>query len=556
MKKKIMFLLLAIALVVLTVHAAMAIQVPGAAQNSTNVTITSQPVTTATVGQDYNYQVVISNPSNEQVSYGLEQKPTGMMITDTGLVTWTPQTPTTVSVNISVTSETTGVSVYQAYAITATAVPPALSVSDIDLGSSTQERGEYILNEPWVLKNAGSYAITINSIENTVSTRYNLTLSPTQLTLQPGEEKTVYVTAYVPSDEDAGSKRIGQVTLMGSASNGAQIAATKDVNLEVENNLVIDNIEVKVGGKRDTLTSEGTVDENAQFDDEIVVTVEVKNTYADDNDDTEMRDISMELISSDLDAADGLDDTLSRLSAGDSDDGMSVSFTMDPDQVDPNDAPFSIDVRVKGETKDGAQHGETWTIKIDMDTESRDLRIISATLSPSIISCDDNRRIRIDTEIRNLGTKDLDDAMLRFLMEEYDVSAWERDIVIDQGDRDDVTVYLNVPSTVPAGNYYIDVKAYPTSSTSTTTDQDAVLLTISECQTPPNNNNNNNNNNDNDGGLQINTTTPPLQGTPVSSTAGTRSLFGNDTTYIVLLAILVVLMFVAVLLLVFRMSKN
>ncbi|PIN80811.1 hypothetical protein COV13_03010 [Candidatus Woesearchaeota archaeon CG10_big_fil_rev_8_21_14_0_10_32_9] len=551
MNKKIMFLLLAIALVVLTIHSAIAAQI---VPLSTNVTITSQPVTTATVGQAYSYQVVISNPNNEVVTYGLAQAPTGMQISSAGLVTWTPTTAGTNSVNISVTADA-GV-VYQTYTITSTALPASLTVGTLDLGSSTQERDEFILNQAWTLKNAGSYAITINSIQHTVSSRYNFSLSTTQLTLQPGEEKDILATLYVPEDENAGRTKIGQITLLGTTSNGQQIAVTKEVYLEVENNLVIDNVEVKVGSKKDTLTSSGTVDQTAEFDDEIIVTVEIKNTYSTDNADTQMRDITMELLSSDLDVADGLDDSLSRLDAGEKDDTMTVSFTLDPSDIDPNDAPFEFDVAVKGETRNGAQHGETWTLKLDMNVESKDLRIISATASPSTISCNDNRRVRIDTEIRNLGTRDLDAAMLRFIMDGYDVSAWEKDIQIDQGDSDDVTVYLDVPRSIPVGNYYVDIKAYPTTSTSTTTDTEAVLLTVAECQTvvtPPLNNTNTNTNNN----VPLNNTYVPVQGTPVSSTSGSRTgLFGNDATYIVLLAVLVVLMFVAVLLLVFRMTKN
>jgi len=549
MNKKIMFFLLTIALVVLTIHSAIAVQtVP----LSTNITITSQPVTTATVGQAYSYQVVISNPDNEPVTYGLVQAPTGMQISSAGLVTWNPTIAGTNSVNISVTGET-GI-VYQAYTIISTALPATLTVGSLDLGSSSQERGEFILNQAWTLKNTGSYAITISSVQHTVSSRYNFSLSTTQLTLQPGEEKNILATAYVPENQNAGKIKIGQITILGTTSNGQQIAATKDVYLEVENNLVIDEIEVKVGSKKDTLTSPGTVDETAEYDDKITVTVGIKNTYTTGNADTQMRDITMELLSSDLDVADGLDDSLSRLDAGKKDDSMTVSFILDPTDINPNDAPFEFDVEIKGETRNGAQHGETWTLKLDMNVDSRDVRIISATVSPSTISCTDNRRVRIDTKIRNLGTRDLDTAMLRFIMDGYDVSAWERDISLDQGDSDEITVYLDIPRTVPVGNYYIDIKAYPTSTTSTTTDTEAVLITVAECQTttpPPNDDDDDSNDN------QINTTYIPVQGTPVSSNTGSNSgLFGNDVTYIVLLAVLVVLMFVAVLLLVFRMTKN
>ncbi len=543
MNKKITFVMLAVLLVLLTVHSALAV-----------ISITSTPITTATVGQQYSYQVVVSNPTGDALIYTLPQAPQGMQISNNGLITWTPTSAGAFNVNVTVSSDA-GSTASQAYVLTVNALAATLTAEAVELGSQTQKRDEQILNSPWTIKNTGSYAITINSIQHTVvSTRYNMTITLAQQTIQPGQQVNALITINVPSNEDAGRKRIGQVNIAASAADGTQISLAKDVYLTVENNLVINEIEVIVGGKKDTLTSSGTVDEEAEFDDEITITIEIENTYSDDNSDTEIRDIELELRSSDLDVADGLDDSLSGLDAGDRDDDMTVSFTLDPEDIDPEDAPFDIDVTITGTTRDGAKHGETWTITLDMDVESRDLNIISATANPSTLSlCSDNRRIRVDTEVRNMGLRDLDTAMLRFDIDGQNVGALIRDIELDQGDKETFIANLDLPRTIAPGTYYVDIKAYPTTSTSSTTDDEAVIITVLECQTQTvtqNTTNNNNNNNQNN-----TITSPVIQGTPVSSTTG-KSVLGNETVYIAILALLVVLMFVAVIFLVFRMTKQ
>jgi DNA-binding protein/thiol-disulfide isomerase/thioredoxin len=65
----------------------------GAPTPSTNhaPTITSTPITTATVGEEYTYDVDATDPDGDTLYYSLVVSPTGMTIDeDTGIITWTP----------------------------------------------------------------------------------------------------------------------------------------------------------------------------------------------------------------------------------------------------------------------------------------------------------------------------------------------------------------------------------------------------------------------------------------------------------------------------------
>ena len=53
--------------------------------------ITSMPITIANIGEQYTYQVIATDPDNDELSYSLLAFPSGMQInSSTGLVQWTP----------------------------------------------------------------------------------------------------------------------------------------------------------------------------------------------------------------------------------------------------------------------------------------------------------------------------------------------------------------------------------------------------------------------------------------------------------------------------------
>ena len=54
--------------------------------------ITSQPVITVCLGEEYTYQVTATDPETDPLVYSLTTKPDGMSISSTGLITWTPAT--------------------------------------------------------------------------------------------------------------------------------------------------------------------------------------------------------------------------------------------------------------------------------------------------------------------------------------------------------------------------------------------------------------------------------------------------------------------------------
>ncbi|GAM10729.1 protein sidekick-2 [Geobacter sp. OR-1] len=87
------------------------------------VAITSSPATTAATGNNYSYQAVATGAA---LTYALDAAPTGMTVSATGLVTWTPSEAQLGSNPVTVRATTGGASYYtQSFTITVSAPPPA-----------------------------------------------------------------------------------------------------------------------------------------------------------------------------------------------------------------------------------------------------------------------------------------------------------------------------------------------------------------------------------------------------------------------------------------------
>ncbi|MBA7537327.1 hypothetical protein ES705_29594 [subsurface metagenome] len=67
--------------------------------------ITSDPVTTAIVGEDYIYNVVATDPDYDVLTYSLIDEPGGMLIDEDGVITWTPTVVEVVTFTVVVTDE-------------------------------------------------------------------------------------------------------------------------------------------------------------------------------------------------------------------------------------------------------------------------------------------------------------------------------------------------------------------------------------------------------------------------------------------------------------------
>ncbi len=100
--------------------------------------ITSSAIGVGTAGSAYAYQVVATDPDGDALSYQLTQAPSGMTVSATGLIAWTPTAAQTgpQSVSLDVTDGRGGKAT-QAFTITVAAAnrPPVITSSTIGVGA-------------------------------------------------------------------------------------------------------------------------------------------------------------------------------------------------------------------------------------------------------------------------------------------------------------------------------------------------------------------------------------------------------------------------------------
>jgi len=118
------------------------------APTSGSPVITSTPVTTATVGVAYGYDVSATDPNGDAITYSLTQAPGGMTINATsGLIAWTPTAAQVGSQSVTVrAADAGGLAFTQTFPITVSAAPTngPMTMACAD-GASTQCSGDTIL---------------------------------------------------------------------------------------------------------------------------------------------------------------------------------------------------------------------------------------------------------------------------------------------------------------------------------------------------------------------------------------------------------------------------
>jgi len=551
MMKKIKLFGVAVLFVLLTISSALALA----------PTITSPAVTVATANTQYTYNVTANDPEAGPLTYALTTAPSGMIISSTGVITWTPSSAQvgTQNVNITVT-DNESLNASQAFQINVAAGVPVLSASDAIVGSSTQER-EQTATGTWRITNTGTATATNLKVSlSGVNTEYAATAILTVTTLAPGQYTDIPLSAYVPKEEDSGVHNIGQITVTGDGMS----PLTKNLQMNVQSMLEITRVKFDMAkAGTDSMTSAGTVGKDAEPDDSIDVTVTVKNLYSSSTDNR--MDVDLETTSSVLDAADGLTDSISSVDPGKRDD-LTFSFTLDPRDYDVRDEPFDITLKVTGTDDNGAQHTDSWDVRLRLNVESRDVRISNERLATTYLSCTD-RTVRVDYTLVNVGRNDLDNAMVNTIIPDLSVSQWNRQISLDISDSRDFSETLTLPSNVKPGTYSVEIRGYSDTGSSDLTDTQIVPFTIKDCATNTGNNGNTGTNNGETGTNTGNggTTTPPttviktntsavsVTGTPVAQSSGS-SVF-NGTGFIIALAVIVVLLLVVIIVLLVKILR-
>ena len=436
--------------------------------------ITSSPQITGEVNVEYTYQVDVSTQNNESIQFSLTENPSGMTISSQGLVSWTPTTAGVFNVGINVSNSTNNIS--QNFQVQVVATPSQISASAIELGGSNQARGETIFFN-YEISNTGSYPITGLTAEfANIASRYNAVISLPGSTIAPKSSVVALISVDIPENQESGRQRLGQIVLNGVSENNVN-AVSRDVFLTTRTDLGIDQVEIRVDGRRDRLTSSGTFSRDVNIGSEVEVTVRVIN-----NGDLEIDDIDVELFSIDLDDADGQDAFIRRLRPGRT---AEVTFTFVIDEfTDLDDSPFDVEIRVDGVDENNVRQSDDFRVTFEARRESRDIRFFNPRVSPENLACN-NLRFTFSSDVRNIGLRDLSNSMVRVVIPELNINEIRRNIDLREGESRQVSVNVNLPNEVARGQYIVEVFAHPTTSTADFTDSRVFTVNVPSCDVSP-----------------------------------------------------------------------
>lgn len=502
------------------------------------------------VNQEYSYLVNVNLENVNMSEYGdilfnITQHEPGMeldKINNTNAnFTWTPTETGDFNFNASIYNDTIENETLidsNLFELTVEAEEAEFNAEDVELGSSNQRRSE-TTSTTYEVENTGSYTIENFTIEDNIADKYNFTISNVPSNIEPKETIEVDIEIDVPSDQRAGEERLGRITIDGDSTGPSSLSSTnRDVYLETRNNLIIDELDVRVDGRRDRMTSDGLIDRVAQMDSEIEMELVIENRG-----DIDIEDIDVFLDSRDIRAADGLEDSIRRIRPDRTDSNVRFEFQLDPEELDFDLDIYEMELEIRGYDENNARHGELWDLELEVERETRDVRFISTSLSTNTVSCE-NTDFRAETRIRNIGERDLSDANVRVFIDELDIDETTRNIDLDRGEARNINFNLEIDEDASPGDYFVNFETRPRRGNSNT-DIDIRELTVEECpddvdETEPVNG-------EDDFDL---VTDPIVIGEP------TEREDANDRTYIIILSALAVIVLMLIVLIIIKLLEK
>lgn len=351
-----------------------------------------------------------------------------------------------------------------------------VSGDEINMGSSTQSRSQTI-QQTFNVQNTGDYSEPVTLALNGVDSDFNAQLSTTQFTLQPGQVQQVTVSLTIPDDQDSGKAKIGSVVMTYN-----QQTTNVDLNLETESKLEIEEAESQVEGESsDGLDDGDTVSDAAKPGDEVEFEFKIKNLFS-STEDIKIEDISIEIIPDNDDFDDVELDEKFDLNADKTSSGKTLTIKV-PEKF--NEGEYDFDIIVEGKDENRAVHTAKWTVTLEVEKESNDLRIDEVYLGTDTLQC--VRTTDLKVTIANFGSEDQDEAALAVYSQALGINVNVLDIELsaDYEDSDNEftkTVSISVPDNFKAGSYPINIKVFR--DTDREMDSQIVYLKVEDCSAP------------------------------------------------------------------------
>lgn len=363
-------------------------------------------ICTLTAFKDNSGTEVIPTSSISPTSFSISNLAVGAKITKTATINNIPSTldyGTYNAIFSCATSQSSKqISLTYREKVTSVQLPTSFS-----LGGSSQKRNQTI-SSTYTITNNGD--VRLNNIQVTISGSKGLKFSDVNNTLttisylDAGQSRSLPLSVFVDPGFDSGSHSIGSIMV---SSSDLPHSATGTVYVETKSMIDVTDAYVRVSGSKDSILPSSSASADIEPGSHVAVTIEVHSLF-DENDDYEqdidIDGVSFNVVIDDLD----VDETSEEFTLKpDKESSKTIEFDV-PYDLDSDD--YSMDIEVTGEDDEGAEHKVVWTVTLNVNRDSRKLKVSDATrfLSDNVY-CDGTAYL--DVEVLNIGEKDLDNVV-------------------------------------------------------------------------------------------------------------------------------------------------
>ncbi len=309
----------------------------------------------------------------------------------------------------------------------------------------------------------------------------NNKISMDKTSLNPGESATVTLEMRVPEKLSAVDTKgvptawnVASINVVGtrtqSGHTSEKVTTPVTLTLQAENRLVINDGKITFDTKSEGI-NDGENVKDVRPGDEMTLEVELENKFRD------KEDVTIESIEVLAESDDDIDVDESEdgndLDAEDTD-TVELNFNVD-DNTPKSDQELVI--TALGEDENGAVHGETWTITLEVDREDHEIDIRGLELTPETAACEADVVLSVD--VRNTGRRDEDSVYVRVSAPDLKFSKISEELSLDEDDDDTEVFAIPLSEDLKAGTYRITVDTYY--DTSKKSQSDGIILKKSDC---------------------------------------------------------------------------
>ena len=473
--------------------------------------ITSTPVTKATVNVPYAYTVIASDPDlqfGDELNFSLTTFPANMTLSKisntSAQISWIPNLSQLGKHAVEVVvKDKIGATAMQKYDVEvgelgAGAIIIVDQFSKINplFGDEKQkasnplsdkEKDENVfLTADLSIKNGGplslsDFKIVVSPVNGFSDKDLNISLVSSPNSLASQASGSITLRARVPEQLDAVDDEgevvafiVASISLEAKDSLNAPLKKSFQVFMQRANELDINDIDASVNDKGGKSLDDGDDLKKIKPNNRIELVVEVENKF-DDEENVDVEDVDLSIECDNEDNLD-FDDKTEEIGDVGTEDEEIESLLFDVEE-DAEDEDITCDLMVLGVDENGARHGESLAFTIEVERKSHDLQIEASSINPSVVTCQ-TESLTLITTVRNLGKSNEDEAVVEIVSKSLGFQQRIPSFELDEDDTEDFTFIIPVPQDLEAGALAVQIKTF---YDNTKTGSAEVLQVTNEC---------------------------------------------------------------------------